>query len=511
MKHTLSSLRPLLLSGLILLIQATTSFAQTAEEPTPAQQAKTMQTQINELFGERDFNGIVAQAPEALDFMQKNEQWVPYYQTAGVLSNAYRSLGDYDQALAEANKIYNFAKARNHSEGMGMALFSMSRAYGGLRRFAEQEEALHESIALLKDSESYLNVLPNVYTRLILSFIGQARYDEAMQLAAECEEVNRRYEKASGKPQLAPWVNLWIAYIDLYRQTSQPDQALYYIRKCDSATNGNMKFYKELGHVYYMKGEYAQALEELNKAIVRNPLSRESEALKLVTLIHLGEAQEADSLFRTIIAKQDSVSNSAFNAQIDELRTQYEVDKHVAEKQRNRNYFFFALAGCALLLLLLAGAAYHNRTITRKNRGLYQRIKEQDRLQKELAKVKSPQKEPQPGTQQQLDLIERLHQYLLSNNNLAKAEMNRDELIAALATNKNILSEAVKTVTGKTLMEYIRFMQLEEARRMLDDHPELTIEAIATDCGFNTTNTFYRLFRKRYEISPAEYRKASKM
>lgn len=485
-------------------------FAQTTEEADINRQSITLQTQINDLFAQRDYDGIIAQAPEALAFMRKNRCWVPYYQTAGVLSNAYRLLGNNEQALAEADGIYQFAKAQGHSEGMGMALFSMGRTYGGLRRFAEQEEALKESIALLKDSESYLNILPNIYSRLIMSFIGQARYNEAIQLAAENEEVNRRYEKVSGKPQTSPWVNLWIAYIDLYRQMEQPDQALYYIHKCDSATNGKMKFYKELGHVYYMKGQYARALEELNKAIVRNPLSRESESLKLVTLIHLCEAKQADSLFRTIIAKQDSMSNLAFNAQIDELRTRYEVDKHVAQTRRNRNYFLFALAGCALLLLLLTGAAYYNRVITRKNHGLYQRIKEQDRLQEELAKVKAPQKESLPGNTQQHDLVIRLNEYLLVGDNLASADVGRDELIATLGTNRNTLSEAVKAVTGKTLMEYIRFIQLEEARRMIDNHPELTIEAIALDCGFNSRSTFYRLFQKHYSIGPAEYRKAAK-
>ena len=56
-------------------------------------------------------------------------------------------------------------------------------------------------------------------------------------------------------------------------------------------------------------------------------------------------------------------------------------------------------------------------------------------------------------------------------------------------------------------MEYLRALKIDEARRMLDTHPELTIEGVAYTCGFNIPSTFYRLFRRQYGISPTEYRK----
>lgn len=89
----------------------------------------------------------------------------------------------------------------------------------------------------------------------------------------------------------------------------------------------------------------------------------------------------------------------------------------------------------------------------------------------------------------------RLQEYLLSGENLSNADMNRDDIISALGTNRNTLTEAVKAVTGKSPMEYTRFLKIEEARRMLDSHPEFTIEAVAFSCGFNIPSTFYRLFR----------------
>jgi hypothetical protein len=75
---------------------------------------------------------------------------------------------------------------------------------------------------------------------------------------------------------------------------------------------------------------------------------------------------------------------------------------------------------------------------------------------------------------QQRQLVARLREYLLRDRLFAKPDIDRGELLTELGTNKTCLFEAVKTPK-----EYIRTMQLDEARQMLDTRPGFTVETIA--------------------------------
>lgn len=481
-------------------------------------QGKVKSNRIAAYYNKGRYDEVIRQAPDALAFMAENEVWTYYYQISTVLVETYRRKGDFDRALAAVENFYGTAKARDDRGGMGLAQLSLSKICAAQRRYADAERCMRECIDLLQNQTPYLNYLATAYNNLATHLIGQKRYEEALEVAQATEAVNRRYEEASGTPQPSAWYNLWLTYIDIYRQTDAFGMAQRYVDKVDSITNGGVRLYKEQGHIYYGLGRYSEAIEMLDKAIEAFPDNLENKGLKLMTLARMREPDKAVELFSEVIGELETRHNESFNARLDEIRTQYEVDKHIAAKKRNRFYFLFTLGGCIFLVLLLCVTFHYNRLITRKNIDLYKQIKEQDRLEEELAQVKALSRQAPdltgggslPGDRMQRELVDRLHDYLLRDRNLVQAELGRDDLVSALGSNRSTLSEAVKAVTGKTLMEYIRSMQLEEARRLLDKHPELTIEAVACDCGFNAPNTFYRLFRKQYGISPAEYRKIAR-
>lgn len=472
---------------------------------------------------------VIEKAPAYLDFYIENGLWKFYYQIHMQLITAYNLKGEYEPAVEEAEKMYARAKERKDKAGMATALYATGLIYNSQDRWKEEEKCFRECIDLLWEVSGYDNILTQSYAFLCMVLRAQNRYDELLQLVPEYEKAIARFEKASGRTQPEARGNLYIALMNTYIDIHDYDKAEPYLAKIEALINNDISRFELLrarALILRSRGDYGNALAAIDSVMTRTAeadFNRNSlRRIKMQLLARMGRYQEADGLLDEIIATNDTIKNVEVNARFDELRTQYEVEKHIAEKERNFHYLLFALAICMVLALLLAGAFYYNRIIALKNRKLYERIKEQDRLADELSRLENArQSESSPKDSgktagatelfapsgEQQNLVIRLQEYLLSDDNLSNTDINRDDIISALGTNKNALTDAVKAVTGKSPMEYMRTLKVEEARRKLDSHPELTIEAIAFSCGFNIPSTFYRLFRKQYGISPTEYRK----
>lgn len=481
----------------------------------------------------KEYDEIIQKAPGYLDFYIRHELWKFYYQINMQLITAYNLKGDYKQAAEAAELMFDRARKREDKAGMALALYATGITYNVQNRWKEEEECFRECAGLLWEVSGYDNILTQSYAFLCTALRVQAQYDKLLQLVPDYEKAIARFEKSSGRTQPEARGNLYVALMNTYIDTKAYDKAGEYLSKLESIVNNNISKY-ELARakalIFQSQGDYRRALAVIDSATVGIDESdfslNDTRKIKMEILARMGRVDEALALLDQFIATNDTIKNVEVNARFDELRTQYEVEKHIAEKERNFHYLLFALAICLVLALLLAGAFYYNRIITLKNRKLYERIKEQDRLADELSRLENVLQSESSledsgedsgktaratelfaSSREQQNLVIRLQEYLLSDDNLSNTDINRDDIISALGTNKNALTDAVKAVTGKSPMEYMRTLKVEEARRKLDSHPELTIEAIAFSCGFNIPSTFYRLFRKQYGISPTEYRK----
>lgn len=62
-----------------------------------------------------------------------------------------------------------------------------------------------------------------------------------------------------------------------------------------------------------------------------------------------------------------------------------------------------------------------------------------------------------------------------------------------------------REATGMTPLDYVHALRLEEAKQMLETGED-SIEAIASEVGYEDTSFFGRLFRRKVGIAPGEYR-----
>ena len=63
-------------------------------------------------------------------------------------------------------------------------------------------------------------------------------------------------------------------------------------------------------------------------------------------------------------------------------------------------------------------------------------------------------------------------------------------------------------MTGVSIQTYRTRLRLEHARTLMSS-PELTLEAIASECGFADARQFRRVWRRAYHVAPSRTRQES--
>lgn len=82
--------------------------------------------------------------------------------------------------------------------------------------------------------------------------------------------------------------------------------------------------------------------------------------------------------------------------------------------------------------------------------------------------------------------------------------------VASMAHRSGLTERSFKRrfakVTGMSPLDYVHTLRLEEAKQMLETS-DLPVEAIANEVGYEDASFFRRLFRRKVNLTPAEYRR----
>ena len=496
-----------------------------------------------------DTDSIFIFGDEAVRFCREHKLYDDLFSAQTSLIRRYMAEGKIITAIRKAEEAYNEAKQLNENFATATILATLADIYYTIDQYAEAARYWTESIFYFKKDETDEDRfgICMVYYFISCAYIYLNQPQKALQYADSMQTRIDRDLRLDPVFYNAQRDNFYkenqraIAYAKL----NMPELSYQAILRAEEVFDPQwneisglfaVQFDEMYGAYYHAKKNYNKALEHLTRLLTYYEESKSEQGIELTKkdmaqiYFEKGDYKSAAEIRLQIAQRKEEINNERFYAQINELRTLMELDKAEMESQRRlsairqqRTVIIGLSFACVAMILIVVLVVWSRRRIAEKNRSLYLQIKEQDSLAEELQQLKcryeafvetqgtaSLQPQPQNGNAKQLQLVAHLHDYLLCDKNFTQIDMDYKDITTALATNKTYLFEAVKTITGKTLQEYINQLRLDEAKKMLDSHSKFTVEAIAMECGFNTYQTFYRLFKEKYKLTPTEYGKLAK-
>ena len=183
-----------------------------------------------------------------------------------------------------------------------------------------------------------------------------------------------------------------------------------------------------------------------------------------------------------------------------------EIQEHQAKAERS-HLMSLAIAVVALLAIAFALYFFHQkRIVTEKNRALVRMINEQAFLGDSTVELSTPlpdREGPEEG------LFNSIDSAIRTDRLYANMGLQRQDICDRFDISRHALNDLLTAYAdGQSFPQYINTIRLEEALRLLRDTSSKTLSTIATDVGFTPAN-LREQFKRKYGITPAEYRRIS--
>jgi YesN/AraC family two-component response regulator len=95
-------------------------------------------------------------------------------------------------------------------------------------------------------------------------------------------------------------------------------------------------------------------------------------------------------------------------------------------------------------------------------------------------------------------------------DNISSPTFSIEDFGMELGISRAYVFKKIFALTGKTPLEFIRTIRLQQAAQLLEKS-QLSVREIAYKVGFNTPKYFTKYFKEHYNILPSEYAESKKM
>ncbi len=477
-----------------------------------------------------------------LDLLEQNDaqaDTATLQQTYLLLAGIEYTTGNHPAIIRYATEASRLAHVLGKPDDAGKAEGLIAQSLSQTGRTDEGIERLKNTIAELRKLDTFKGVtaVHDVSKKLGRILLDNKRFDDMVAVFTASlqyiDELGNHPDHFGGmEPGFDP-----SEFVDFARGQTLAYLTIAYSLKGDLAKareteaavfrtrwSQSMDCDKLMSAAYHHMGEF----DRFEKAMRRfensypdtiNPnvlicLEQRSEASKLQ-----GRTADALDYLQRAYVIRDSLDRRNQRDQLAELATVYHLqEEQLARKQAESDARFFRWITVAIVIALVIALAfavyffYKRRETLRKNRLLYEQIM---RLQAAEAKELSGEEtaaEQEPANDETAESSRLYNQicHLMTDERLfVNPDLNRDDVARRLATNGNYIADAIREATdGQTFTQFVNRYRLRYASQQLTA-TDVPVEQIALDAGFNNRQTFNRLFREQYGMSPSDFRRAS--
>ena len=345
----------------------------------------------------KNFSMTEKQAEEALiqmEWFRNNQQWDNYYRSWQLRSNALSAMGKLQLALQETQHMLSDAKERNNKLGHAMAYKQIGVIYLNMKQTEPAVDALQHYAELMKDEESDISSLSNIYYRMAKAYDYDEAYDKELQVTNDWKRFLREKVGQRTDPEARECYNAWYlakaaAYIGLKQFENARealDSASYHAHLINTSLSLHHT-YKMQARYYLARGDAANALLYTDSVrLVTNEKDDHTSEIRAQALMMLDRGSEAAEIYQRLYHEKDSVFGRDARQHLDELNTLFQIDELKTEQQRTK-FRYTLIAASSIVLALLVLLIFGRRNTIRQKK-----VNEQLRIANERAIVSSKMK-----------------------------------------------------------------------------------------------------------------------
>ncbi len=189
------------------------------------------------------------------------------------------------------------------------------------------------------------------------------------------------------------------------------------------------------------------------------------------------------------------------------------IEKQKKQLRTSKTVIIGSTTALLILVLLMVRIVRDNRLIRRKNRAASQLINELSAYKNQIYQMMNQQTVPSGDAPSDEDAADRdaflrVEKRIVDDRLFLRPKLSREEAADHVGISRGRFAALFSRYGHGTFTSYINDLRLNYAAHLLMTCPNYSVEAIAQECGIPVRQTFYRLFSKKYGITPAEYRNA---